>query len=89
MGARIVSYVFDGLYVLAKDGEHLLHVYRGVAAAIFGRLGLKIALKDMAGKVVEKLDFGSVEVKKRPAGDLSSEASQGASKSSRLLHDGA
>ena len=57
MGARVMSYVLDGLYVLARDEEHLRHVYREVASTIFNRRGLKLALKDAGGELMEEMQF--------------------------------
>ena len=34
LGARVISYVFDGIYILARDEQHLREVYRGAAAAL-------------------------------------------------------
>ena len=56
-GARIMSYVFDGIYILAVNNEHLRATYQLTATAIYQQFGLKLALKDAAGDVLEKIDF--------------------------------
>ena len=66
-GARVMSYVFDGLYILASSEEHLQHVYEAVAITIFTRLGIQIALKSADGLVKAKLKFADLGKKKRPA----------------------
>ena len=52
-GARLQSYVFDGMYVLCTSSDELLRVYRTTAADVHQRTGIRLALKDVDGKVIE------------------------------------
>ena len=48
-GLHILSYVFDGVYVLAKSLDDAKRVFKLVARSIFISIGLRIAMKDVHG----------------------------------------
>ena len=68
-GARVMSYVFDGLYVMARDDENLQYIYREVATSVFSRLSVKIALKGTDGAKLSQINFDEVCGQKRPNAD--------------------
>jgi hypothetical protein len=53
-GGNVVSVVYDGLYVLAKNSEDLLHIYDNTAKQIYKDLGIKLALKAVDGSSIKK-----------------------------------
>jgi len=85
-GARIMSYVFDGLYIMALDEENLHSIYREVATSIFDRLGVKIALKGTDGEKLSQIKFDEACGQKRPsvADDCLMDEPLGSAKSQRL-----
>ena len=74
-GARVMAYVFDGLYILVRDDDHLKQVYREVATALFTQHGVRVALKNVSGALMEKLDFSLPEFRKRKSGSSGEGAS--------------
>ena len=65
-GAHVLSYVFDGLYVLAASEGDLVRIFKATQDDVLATTGIQLALKDASGQV---LDPG-VEGFKRAAVEL-------------------
>ena len=53
-GATILSYVFDGLYILADNDQQLSDIFDAVAPRVHSQSGVYIALKTVSGEVIKK-----------------------------------
>lgn len=64
LGLIVLCYIFDGLLVLGSSPEHLSRVFKAAASDVYRRTGVKLALKDLRGDVLESYDAaaGRVEV---------------------------
>ena len=58
-GAHVLSYVFDGLYVLAGSDEDLLHIFKATQDDVLASTGIQMALKDAFGQVIDSGVEGS------------------------------
>ena len=65
-GTHVLSYVFDGLYVLAASEGDLVRIFKATQDDVLATTGIQLALKDASGQV---LDPG-VEGFKRAAVEL-------------------
>ena len=52
-GARILGYVFDGLYIMCANEEVLKMLFHDVAPLVFVKTGIRIALKSVKGDVMD------------------------------------
>ena len=48
-GGRVLSYVFDGVYVLASAEDKLREIFDVTAPMVYEATGIRLALKDVAG----------------------------------------
>ena len=55
-----MAYAFDGVYVLAKNDEHLRRVYRAVASHTYKHWGLQVASKGVSGAPLEVSIFHGI-----------------------------
>jgi hypothetical protein len=54
-GARIIGYVFDGLYVMCGSDDELRKLFRVVAPRVFEKMNIRLALKSVNGEVMDTL----------------------------------
>lgn len=55
-GLKVLSVVFDGVYVLAHSVDHLDNAFNTVAAQAYESMGMRLALKDVAGRKMSRFD---------------------------------
>ena len=57
VGGHVISVVYDGLYVLCASEAELTSLYDAVAKGIYEGIGIKLSLKDAAGKSLKKFSL--------------------------------
>jgi hypothetical protein len=56
LGLCVLCYIFDGLVVMGSSPDHLSKVFKAAASDVYKRAGVKLALKDLQGDVLESYD---------------------------------
>ena len=49
-GGHVLSYVFDGVYVMSED---LAKLFSSTASTVYAQTGVRLALKDFEGTIVD------------------------------------